>query len=108
MKTIIKKMKEHAILHPLDPVAALVKGGLNMAEYQQSFDFEGYDVLVTLTLDIISNRKAWHVSFGTTKSGLELPARVLEQLKEAFLPRGETMEIPSRHGRMVRQFIEFI
>jgi hypothetical protein len=109
MKELVKKMKEYALRHPLDPIEALRKG-VDMKQYQKSFDFEGYDILVTLSLDIISQRKAWHASFGTQKSGLELPNRILEQLKGVFLPcENKTMEIPSMmHGKMVRQFLEFV
>ena len=112
---IAEKMKEYAMFHPFNPIEVyLATDGLNMAKnimapFQESFDFEGYDILMTLTLDTMEQKKAWHASFGTKQSGLVLPDRVLEQLKEAFLPcKKKILEIPSRHGKLVRQFLEFV
>src|SRR5574340_1077996 len=42
----------------------------SLEQHQYIFDYEGYNIIAILTLDVIGERKAWHVSINS-KCGLD-------------------------------------
>lgn len=112
LSKIAEGMKKKATEYPFDMGKILLQG-MNPAKtiemYQTQFEFDSYDLRVTLTLDILDKRRGWHVSIGSNGSGLNIPDRICQSLFPYFLPmKRKPFEVPSVHGKSVRQFIELI
>lgn len=114
---IAEEMKKYAAEHPMmmaNMVQQLTGDAAaiydRMEPFRRNFEFDGYDIRVTLTFDILLQQRGWHCSIGSMASGLNVPDRVCQALLPYFLPmKSKPVEIPSMmHGPRVRQFVELV
>lgn len=100
---IAGQMKDYAKAHPLNPLRTSPQ---DIPKYQREI---APGLVATMTYDVIGDKRCWHLSVGMIQSDLpEMEDDVVAELVKIFLPgRTTPIEVPSIHGRRVRQFVEF-
>lgn len=104
MKLVAERKPYDMLAKSQDVMAAVASAPQDLKQYQRDMVIDNLPIRITYTLDLLPKR-CWHLTIETNNQ--DLPKIVVAKVKAAFKFNSD-LELPSLHGKRVRQFVKII